>query len=255
MRILIFEDEIPAYEKLLNYISNAMPEATVLGWGRSTSEVEHFLSKHEDVDLIFSDIKLLDGLSFDVFEKIEVRCPIIFCTAFDEFLFQAFKTNGIAYLLKPYSEENFTEALEKYQSLFGKSQKSIDQDVISELKNILQEEQKSYKQRFSIKKATGIKLLPVDNIVLFQASGDFSFAYDSDGEKHIVNYSVGDIESRVDPKTFFRINRSEILSIDYIEKIESYFKNRLAIKITGLEELRHTSSGKTKDFRKWLDET
>jgi len=255
MNVLIFEDEIPAYEKLLKYVSNGLPEATVLGWGRSTSEVEHFLNKHKDVDLIFSDIKLLDGLSFDVFEKIEVKCPIIFCTAYDEFLFQAFKTNGIAYLLKPYSEDNFAEALEKYKALFGNSQKSIDQDVISELKHILQEEQKSYKQRFSIKKKTGIKLLSVEKIVLFEASGDFSFAYDNNGEKHVVNYSIGDIESRVDPTVFFRINRSEIISIDYIEKIEPYFKNRLAVKLESIDDVRHTSSGKTKDFRKWLDET
>ncbi len=255
MKILIFEDEIPAYDKLLVYLNKALPNAQIIGWGRSTVEAEHFLNKHSDVDLIFSDIKLLDGLSFEVFEKIEVKCPIIFCTAFDEFLFQAFQTNGIAYLLKPYSEENFTDALSKYRSLFGTKQKAIDKSVISELKNILQEEVKSYKQRFSIKKKTGIKLLAAEKIVLFEASGDFSFAYDDNGEKHIVNYSIGDIENRVDPCIFFRINRSEILSIDYIEKIEPYFKNRLAIKIGVLKDLRHTSSGKTKDFRKWLDET
>ena len=239
----------------LIYLNKALPDSTVLGWGRSTIEVEHFLNKYPDVDLVFSDIKLMDGLSFEVFERIEVKCPIIFCTAYDEFLFQAFQTNGIAYLLKPYTEENFNDALGKYKSLFGTKQKVIDKNVISELKNILQEEHKSYKQRFSIKKKTGIKLLSADKIVLFEASGDFSFAYDKDGEKHIVNYSIGDIENRVDPSIFFRINRSEIISIDYIEKIEPYFKNRLAIKIDAIKNIRHTSSGKTKDFRKWLDET
>jgi len=253
MKILIFEDEIPAYEKLLGHIEKELPKATILGWGRSLKEVKHFLEKHKDVDVIFSDIELLDGVSFDVFEKIKVNCPIIFCTAFDQYLFQAFKTNGIAYLLKPYTDENFRESIEKYRSLFGSPQEVIDQDVISELKLILHDDKKQYKKRFSVKKKGGIKLLNIENIGSFEASGDFSFAHDTSKEKHIVNYSIGEIESKIDPRQYFRINRSEIVNIDCIDKIEPYFKNRLAIILKHLPEPLYTSSTKTKEFRIWLD--
>ena len=154
MKILVFEDEIPAYEKLLAHIEKAFPDAQILAWARSIKEAQHFLGKHDDIDLIFSDIELMDGLSFDVFEQHKIKCPIIFCTAFDQYLFQAFKTNGIAYLLKPYSEENFTEAIEKYQSLISFSKLNVNNDVLSELKNIINSNKKSFKKRFSIKKST-----------------------------------------------------------------------------------------------------
>lgn len=253
MNILIFEDEIPAYEKILSHVMKHWPKANMLGWGRSTVEMYHFLEKHKDVDLIFSDIKLLDGNSFDVYENVKVSCPIIFCTAYDEFLFQAFKTNGIAYLLKPYNEENFSEAIEKYESLFKEDNQAVQPQVMSQLNKMLQNEQHSYKRRFSIKKKTGIKLLNIENIASFHANGDFSIAYDEKGDKHVVNYSLGDIESRIDPKLFFRINRSEIIHIDFIEKIEPYFKNRLSIQLQSQKEVLHTSSSKTKDFRIWLE--
>lgn len=250
MKVLIFEDEIPAYEKLLDYIHRYLSSCTVLGWGRSVMEAKHFLEKHPDVDLIFSDIQLLDGTSFLIFEEIQVTCPIIFCTAFDQYVLQAFQTNGIAYLMKPYDEHKFKEAIDKYKLLFD-SNGGIKTETITELKQMMSA--KNYKQRFSIKRKDGIKLMNVDDIVGFQANGDFSFAFDKKGAKHVVNFSLGDIESKVDPARFYRINRSEVISIDFIEKIEPYFKNRLSIKLVGREEVIHTSTAKTPDFREWIE--
>lgn len=254
MKILIFEDEIPAYNKLLSYVNTALPEASLLGWGRSVKEAELLLNNNPEIDLIISDIELLDGNSFEVFEKYKVDCPIIFSTAFDQYLFKAFQTNGIAYLLKPYSESSFAEALQKYKVLFAANPKvSLDKNVISQLKNIIEGERKTFKRRFSIKKKAGIKILNVEDIVRFEASGDFSIAYDLEKNKHVINYSLGDIESKIDPQQFFRINRSEIINIDFIEKIEPHFKNRLAIRIQNNDEPVYTSSTKTPSFRTWLD--
>ena len=252
MKVLILEDEIPAYEKLLGFITKNIPGVEVLGWARSIKEGLPLLDKGPD--LIFSDIELLDGNSFALFETSKVECPIIFCTAFDNYLFQAFQTNGIAYLLKPYSEEKFKEAVGKYHTLFdGGSVKSIDQNVISELKAILEREKTSYKRRFSIKKKSGIKILNVEDIVSFEANGDFSFAYDNQEKKHVINYALGEIESKLDPAQFFRINRSEIIHIDYVQSIEPHFKNRLAIKLSKRAEVVYTSSTKTPSFRTWID--
>ncbi len=254
MKVIIFEDEIPAYEKLLGYINTNIPEVKILGWGRSIVEAEMLLEKNPEVELIFSDIELLDGNSFSVFGKSKVNCPIIFSTAFDQYLFQAFQSNGIAYLLKPYTESNFKEALGKYHTLFenGKAA-TIDQNVITELKAIIEGEKTSYKRRFSIKKKSGIKILNIEDIVSFEANGDFCVAYDSAMNKHIINYNLGNIESKIDPKQFFRINRSEIINIDYVDNIEPHFKNRLAIKLAKRPEAVYTSSTKTPSFRTWLD--
>jgi len=254
MKILILEDEFPAYEKLHALITKHIPAAQLLGWGRSIEEGKRLLETAEEPDLIFSDIELLDGPSFSLFEALKIECPIIFTTAYDQYLFQAFQTNGIAYLLKPYSEENFTEALAKYTTLFdGSKAKAIDQNVISELKAIIEGEKKTYKRRFSIKKKTGIKILNIEDIVSFEANGDFCLAYDMGQNKHVINYKLGEVESKVDPAQFFRINRSEIINIDFVESIEPHFKNRLAIKMAKRKETVFTSSSKTPSFRTWLD--
>jgi len=254
MKVLIFEDEIPAYNKLVTYVNNAITNVEILGWARSVKEAVVLINNHEDIDLIISDIELLDGNSFEVFENLKVECPIIFSTAYDQYLFKAFQTNGIAYLLKPYSESNFKEALEKYNVLFSSNHKiNLDKNVIAELRNIIEGEKKTYKRRFSIKKKAGIKILNVEDIISFEASGDFSIAYDLEKQKHIINYSLGEIENKVDPAQFFRINRSEIINIDFIEKIEPHFKNRLAISLKHREAFVYTSGNKTPMFRTWLD--
>jgi len=210
------------------------------------------LEKNPDIQLIFSDIELLDGHSLSIFQDIKVQCPIIFCTAFDQYVLEAFKTNGIAYLLKPYDQPKFKEAILKYKTLFDTEQQgAIDPAILQDLKNI--KESKKYKQRFTVKKKGGIKLINTSDIAAFIANGDFSFAMDNKGEKHVVNYALGSIESKINPDHFFRINRSEIIHINCIEKIEPYFKNRLAIKMKGVAEVVHTSTAKTPDFRNWID--
>ena len=252
MNILIFEDEIPAYDKLVSFIEKHFPDVQFKGWARSINEAKRLLKKNPDIQLIFSDIELLDGQSLSIFRDVKVQCPIIFCTAFDQYVLEAFKTNGIAYLLKPYDEDKFKEAVDKYRTLFDSEERGvIDHAVLEDIEII--KETKNYKQRFTVKKKGGIKLINTPDISSFLANGDFSFAVDKNGEKHVVNYSLGAIESRVNPDLFFRINRSEIINIDYIEKIEPYFKNRMAIKMKGLAEVVHTSTAKTPEFRNWID--
>ena len=254
MNILILEDEIPAYQKLLNFIHSEIEGGRILGWARSIAEAKTLLSKDPKPDLIFSDIELLDGVSFEIFESVKVECPIIFCTGFDQYVLQAFRTNGIAYLLKPYSIENFREAYEKYKTLFAKNEPApLDENLISELKQVLNADKKSYKKRFTVKKKDGIKLIETKDIICFEANGDFCIAVDSKAQKNVLNHTLSDIEEKTDPSKFFRINRSQIINIDFLEKVEPYFKNRLALKMAHLKELVYTSSGKTPGFRKWLE--
>ena len=254
MNILILEDEIPAYQKLLSFIHSEMEDGKIMGWARSIEEARNFLTKDLQPDLIFSDIELLDGISFEIFEEIKVNCPIIFCTGFDQYVLRAFKTNGIAYLLKPYSLENFRDAHEKYKVLFEKKDpQPIDNELLKELKQILHSDKKSFKQRFTIKKKDGIKLLEIKDIASFLANGDFCMAIDSVGKKHAMSNTLSDVEQKIDPSKFFRINRSQIVNISFLEKVEPYFKNRLALKMKYSKEIIYTSSNKTPNFRKWLE--
>lgn len=253
MKILILEDEIPAYQKLTKCLDAFFDVKISQDWGRSIIDGEQLL-KANQYDFILSDIQLLDGLSFDLFNKIKIDAPIIFCSAHDEYLFQAFNTNGIAYILKPYSQDDFNKAILKYQSLFNKGDyTTLDHTTINVLKTALQHEYNTFKKRFVIKKTTGIQLLNTADIALISASGDFCLANDGEGKRHTISQNLGSIHQQLNPKKFFKINRSEIVNIDFIEKIESHFKNRLLISIKSHKEKVMTSSSATAEFRKWLE--
>lgn len=254
MKILILEDEIPAYKKLQTFVNEYFEMEVPHDWARSNKDGKAFLLKHE-YDFILSDIQLLDGISFDLYNEIEITSPIIFCSAHDEYLFQAFNTNGIAYILKPYTKLDFKKAMEKYQALFQQGDyNTLNKQTITELKSALKEEHTNYKKRFVIKKAKGIQLLSVSDINLIEASGDFCIATDNKGKRHTISQNLGTIHQQLQPTKFFKINRSEIINIDYIENIESHFKNRLLIQITHVKEKVMTSSSTTSDFRKWLEQ-
>ncbi len=254
MKILILEDEIPAYNKLVSFVNDYFEEEIPHDWARSNREGKALLEQNK-YDFILSDIQLLDGVSFDLYNDISTESPIIFCSAHDEYLFQAFNTNGIAYILKPYTQSDFKKAIEKYQSLFKQGGYStLNQQTISELKSAIKEEHNSYKKRFVIKKSKGIQLLNVSDISTIEASGDFCIASDFKGRRHTISQNLGTIHQQLQPNKFFKINRSEIVSIDYIENIENHFKNRLLITMTGVKEKAMTSSSTTSDFRKWLEQ-
>ncbi|MEW7288927.1 LytR/AlgR family response regulator transcription factor [Aquimarina sp. 2304DJ70-9] len=254
MNVLILEDEIPAYQKLITHLNQYFSEDISHDWSRSVADGK-LLLENNTYDFILSDIQLLDGVSFNLFDEVSVDCPIIFCSAHDEYLFQAFNTNGIAYILKPYSNKDFVKALEKYQSLFKQGDyNALNSSTLQVLRFALQEEQTQYKKRFVIKRTKGIQLLNVSDISIIEASGDFCVAIDSNGKKHPISQSIGVLKEQLPPKKFFRINRSEIIHIDFINNIESHFKNRLLITMTGNKDKVMTSSSTTSEFRKWLEQ-
>ena len=252
MKVLIIEDEVPAYEKLRQMVHQTLPMPMHIDWTRSVKDTIAFLQKEPPVDLIFSDIQLLDGLSFEIFETQPIECPIIFCTGFDQFLLRAFRTNGIGYLLKPFTAQQIQEALDKFQNLFNHNPK-IDPVLISSIKEALLKYDRSYKKRFTIKKRNGIKLVETNQIKYFEANGDFCILIDHQEQKHSVNMSLTSIEEKVDPQQFFRVNRSQLINIAFIDKIQRYHKNKLSISLRQHEQIIFTSSTTTAQFRKWLD--
>ena len=254
MNILVLEDEKIAALNIIDLLTNYFDIRPSIQWVQSVEQGLIHLQKHGDPDLILSDIELLDGQAFSIYEQYEVSCPIIFTTAYDQFLLKAFQTNGIAYLLKPFSVDELTSALDKYLKLFKtKNHPKLDASLVAEFKKALKGAQKQYKNRFTIKKSSGIILLETKDICYFAAKNDLIYAIDSANKKHVINNSLNEIEKLLDPSEFFRINRAEIININFIEKMENYFGNRLAIKLRHIETTLKTSGPKTASFRKWVE--
>jgi len=250
MNILILEDEIPAYKKLNHCLVQCLGTSFIHTHARSVEEGIKALNECDSFDLIFSDIQLLDGTAFEVFDRVTSSIPIIFCTAYDEHLLKAFKTNGIEYILKPFSQTQVQDALTKYQTLF--SARAINKNILGDLSTLFTEKQKKYKRKFVIKQQNGILLIETNEIAYIEAFGELSKLIDISGNIYVKSTNIGKLIMDLDPDQFFRINRSQIINIEHIMKIAPHTKNRLSILMKGQKSAILTSSAMTKDFRKWL---
>ncbi len=250
MQILIIEDELPAYKKLVSYLDIFFDENYVHIHSRTIEAAIKYI-KTSSFDLILSDIELLDGNVFNLFNKITVSAPIIFCTAYDSYTINAFKENGIAYLIKPYTQEEFNQALKKYINLISTPATSTKK--LQLLSNLIDNKQQQFKKRILIKKGPVYKVLEMQNIVLIEAFGDLIKFVDSSGNHSHASKSIGQIEDEISSQMFFRINRSQIVNINFIEAMESHSRNRLAIKMKRIKKLIITSTSRTKVFRVWIE--
>lgn len=254
-RILIIEDEAPARKKLKRYIEQVCNSHKIVAEIETVVEAKALLAKTNAFDLIFSDIELRDGNVFDVYKDLSFNCPIIFATAYNEFLMNAFEANGIAYLLKPYSFERFSNAWDKFVRLKGNQPPNYN-ELIGTINNFIKENQESnveYKDQFAIKSLKGIYFLKVEDIVCFQADNGIIFAFDKMNKRHIMPQTVfKEIELFLDPKKFFRINRSESVHRKFIDKLERYTKNTVSVYVNAGSKTLRTSQNKTAAFNAWI---
>jgi two-component system, LytTR family, response regulator LytT len=258
IKILIIEDEELPAQQLKAYIKRYDATMTVVGCERSIQTAYQYLETHGEPDLIISDIELLDGNAFKLYDMRPVRCPIIFSTAYQQFMVEAFKGSGLAYLLKPYNYDLFSEAMNKFRDWFIQKQPSsaptlIDNQILQQLQNALSNtRKKSYKERLTVKKAQGVFILPVAKIHYIIAEGNFTKAIDDTHQTHILSQNIGTLEEELAPSVFFRINRSELIQITAIERFENATNDRLALYIKGLREPLFVAAAKVSEFRKWV---
>ena len=262
MNILILEDEVLAARQTVQFLERAGVVAAAPPVVRSVEKALAWLQTNPMPDLIFSDIELLDGNVFVLYEQFRVTCPVIFTTAYDQFLLPAFRGNGIAYLLKPFDYEQFQEALGKYHLLQGSfgtiapaAEALISPQVWRELSDALRHHaQPQYKQRFSVRMRTGLYLLTVDGIAYVQADEGVTFAVDAAGARYPLAGTLAELERQLDPRRFGRLNRSELVNVAFVEKMEPYFNNRLAVQLrTRPPVVLTTSAAQTPEFRRWLE--
>ena len=263
MNILILEDEVLAARQTVQFLARAGLAESAPPVVRSIGKALAWLQTNPMPDLIFSDIELLDGNVFALYEQFRVTCPVIFTTAYDQFLLPAFRGNGIAYLLKPFKYEQFHEALDKYHLLQNSlrpaaavpAEASLSPQVLRELSEALRHHgEPQYKQRFSVRTRTGLYLLLVDDIAYVQADEGVTFAVDAAGARYPLTGSLVELERQFDPRRFGRLNRSELVNVAFVEKMEPYFNNRLAVqlRIRPATTLM-TSAAQTPEFRRWLE--
>lgn len=255
IKVVIIEDEIPARKKLKRFLDEVDNSAQIIAEIGTVSEAIEFLKKENSIDLILSDIELQDGNAFEIYQEVNVSCPIIFTTAYNQFLMDAFESNGIEYLLKPFSLDRFQKAWNKF--LLLKKTDVKNDDLLLKLNQIIgaKSQEKTFKKRFSVNSSKGIYFILTDGILLFTAEEGVVFAIDKQNKKHLLTYSsLKEVEELVDNVEFFRINRSEIINKNYIERIEKYSKNALSVKLKGFDKHLVTSQSNTSAFRNWIEQ-
>ena len=254
MKVIIVEDEVPAAEKLERYLQKYDATIQVVARFDSVSTTVSWLKENQDsIDLIFMDIQLIDGLSFQIFQQVQVKRPVIFTTAFNEFALDAFKVNSIDYLLKPITFTDLSSGLKKFETLRQQFQLNGDQtekvqQAFSTLKT------REYKNRFMVKLGEHIRSITTDQLSLFYADGRDVYLVTTQNRKFIIDYTLEALEDILDPKLFFRLNRTFILNINAIKDVLVYSNSRLKITLTQeFDKEIIVSREKVGEFKEWFD--
>ena len=250
MTTIIIEDEKPAARLLQRKLNKLNIEVGVLL--HSVEDSITWFTQNEHPDLIFLDIQLSDGLSFEIFEKIEIKSAIIFTTAYDEYALKAFKLNSIDYLLKPIDEEELEIAITKYKERVPSKEKlQID---FEEIKKMLTNPfEKNYKKRFTVKIGQHIKVIAIEEIECFFSENKGTYIHTLDNRNYLIESTLETLEQELDAKNFFRISRKFILPLDSIKEIVLYSNSRLKIVLpTYKEDDVIVSREKVSDFKNWI---
>ncbi|HRI27787.1 MAG TPA: LytTR family DNA-binding domain-containing protein [Chitinophagales bacterium] len=253
MRILIIEDEQPAAKRLARMIEQYLPGAQIAETIDSVETAVKWLNTFTKPDLMFLDIQLSDGLSFDIFSATQVKeVPVIFTTTYDEYILRAFKLNSIDYLLKPIDPDELQQALHKYQLLYRQNQQPNNTQRLEQLLHNIQG--KDYKQRLLVKTGQQLHSLPVNEIAYCNADEGLVQITTASGKIWAIDYTLDQLENLLNPTLFFRINRKSIIHITAIQKIHTYFNGRLLIDLKPTAPFETiVSRERVNQFKQWLD--
>ena len=254
MNILIIEDEAPASERLTKLLLDYDDTIQILSVLDSVDSAVRWLKVNVLPDLILLDIHLADGLCFDIFKQIPVKCPVIFCTAFDQYALQAFELNSIDYLLKPVQFSRLEKSLNKMKELYQTTAPLITTTQVNDLMLMIKSKDAAYKSRFMVKMGNRIKAIKTEDIAYFHAHQKLTLLISKEGQSYPVDYALDDLIHLLNPDSFFHVNRKLIIHIDAAKEIHPYLKGRLKLVLQPmLEEEVIVSSQRTPYFKIWLD--
>lgn len=248
---IIIEDEKPATDLLIKALSETERNIHVNAVLSSVREGKEYLANNQAADIIFSDIQLTDGYSFEIFKNISSRIPVVFITGFNEFMMNAFDSNGIDYLLKPICKEDIEKSLYKY---FNLKNHFAEQD--NRMENLIQHLQTRKKCRMVVRRGLEHIALKIEDIVLVYTENKMIYLIDKNCKKYIGDKNLGELELELDNTIFFRTNRQYIVNINYIKGFKPYEKVKLLVDVN-LPDLNHkiiVSQEQAPQFRKWIYE-
>lgn len=252
MTTLIIEDESQAAQLLENMLRDVVSNCTVLAKLDSVKSAVRWFGNNAMPDLIFMDIQLADGLSFEVFDQCLITAPVIFTTAYNEYALKAFKVNSIDYILKPIDKAELKNAVDKFKKLTGHP---IAQDkMLESIRHTMELLARKYKERFMIKIGEHLKTIEVDAILYFYSYEKTTFCYTTEGRSFILDYTLEQLEDIIDPLRFFRINRKYTVSAQALQDIITYSNSRLKLILKGSQDSDIiVAREKVQEFKAWLD--
>jgi DNA-binding LytR/AlgR family response regulator len=253
MRVIIIEDESKTAKELRSMLEELDSELMVAAILPSVSAAVKWFKENPAPELIFSDIQLGDGLSFEIFRQLTIEAPVIFCTAFDEYAVRAFESNSIDYLLKPIEEDALQRSLEKYRRL-NYHLINIDNQYTSNLNKVIVQMDTAYKQNILVHYREKIIPVKVMDILFFYASDGSVLVYTSNDKYYPIHYTIEQMESMLNPQQFFRANRKYLVNRDTIQNIEHYFNRKLFVSMKcKVPEKIIISKIKAQSFLKWIE--
>lgn len=250
MRYLIIEDEPLAQEELVRMLKALDPNFMLLASIDSVKQSIEWFNNNEQPDIVFMDIHLSDNICFEIFNKVEITAPVIFTTAYDQYAIEAFKTNGIAYLLKPIEEEELIAALKKFRTLTNTNiELSSIHSHIQQLSTL-----NSYKERVLAKVGDNYQHVAMQDVAYFYSEDHYTFVATKDKQRYIINYTLDTLVEQINPQQFFRISRQFIVNINAINNISKHFNGRLKITVNpSFSEDIYVSRNRVQTFLAWLD--
>jgi DNA-binding LytR/AlgR family response regulator len=263
MKYLIIEDEPLAQEELVRMLKLIDSDFTLLASIDSVKESIKWLNENQQPDIIFMDIHLSDNICFEIFNNVRVTAPVIFTTAYDQYAIEAFKTNGIAYLLKPIEEDELIMALKKYRTLTNGQNLANSQNELSTIHSQIQQlsalnsqlsAMNTYKERLLAKVGDNYQYLTMSDIAYFYSEDHYTFVTTKDNQRYIINYTLDTLVEQLNPQQFFRISRQFILNINSIGTISKHFNGRLKITVNpSFSDEIYVSRNRVQTFLSWLD--
>ncbi len=252
MNILIVEDEPEAAARLSKLLKDLRPDVHIVASIDSVKSAVKWIGSNSSPELIFMDIQLADGLSFEIFEQVEIKVPVIFTTAYNEYALKAFKVNSIDYILKPLDKDEVAAAFRKYENLTGQLQPR--DKMIESIGAAMQMLTKRYKERFVIKVGEHLRSVEVGDVLYFYSLEKTTFAVTSDARKHVLDFTLDQLEGLVDPAKFFRINRKYIVAVGAIRDMISHTNSRLKLLLKSSDDDDIiVARERVQEFKDWLD--
>ncbi len=253
MKYIIIEDEQLAAKRLRELIASIRPEY-------------NFLSKFDSVegatialpalkyDLLFMDVQLADGLSFDIFDQITVKAPIIFTTAYDEYAVKAFKSNSVDYLLKPIDQGELAAAIEKFENTFHRNTAKGSSGNDLDLSSLIQSLQPKGKERFVVRVGEHLKTIPTSDVQLIYSQDRATYIFTKEGRRFLIDYSLDRADELLSSDVFFKVSRKFIINMAYIKDIVAFTNSRLEIIVEHFEEEQViVARERVNQFKEWLD--